>query len=37
MWFRQVKYDDFCANIEAQFFDYDYAKQNLHQTKSTAV
>jgi len=32
-----VKYDDFCKNIDAQFFDYDYARDNLLQTKSTAV
>jgi len=32
-----VKYDDFCKNIDAQFFDYDYARENLLQTKSTAV
>jgi len=32
-----VRYDEFCKNIDAQFFDYDQAKNNLIQTKSTAV
>jgi len=32
-----VGYDEFCKNIDAQFFDYDQARDNLVQTKSTAI
>lgn len=32
-----VRYSDFCSNIDSQFFDYDYARDNLNQTKSSAV
>lgn len=32
-----VRYDEFCKNIDAQFFDYDQARDNLQQTKSTAI
>ncbi|KAL4466875.1 hypothetical protein ABPG74_010472 [Tetrahymena malaccensis] len=32
----QVKYTDFCDQIDAQFFDYNLAKENLESTKSSS-